>query len=127
MDLVELDRILAAGEHADQRAVGNDEVVGRDRGPASARETDQEMAPVPGERPRRVFGHLGADGVVDHVDAVAAGRRSQRGSEWSASMVDGDLRTELSTELGTRVVADDGDDPRAERASELHRRDPAAA
>ncbi len=95
----------------------------REGGPPSAGKPDGEVTAVSGQRPGRVFGHRSADRVVDQVDPPLVGRGAQGGGEWPVSVVDGDLRAELASEVRPLLVADDGDDPGAEGPSELDRRD----
>src|ERR1700683_2271040 len=127
MDGIELVPAVATGEYADQRRVGDDQVVGFDPGPGPAGDPDGQQPTVTSQGCRRLLRQGAANRVIDDVHPAAVGHLPQAAGQVAVSMVDGVVRAEASAKLGPGLVAHDRDHPGPEGPAELHGGDPATA
>src|ERR1700683_1347858 len=127
MDGIELVPAVATGEYADQRRVGDDQVVGFDPRPGPAGDPDGQQPTVTSQGCRRLLRQGAANRVIDDVHPAAVGHLPQAAGQVAVWMVDGVVRAEASAKLGPGLVAHDRDHPGPEGPAELHGGDPATA
>ena len=78
------------------------------------------MAAVPGDGAEGLHRHLAADGIVDHVRAVAGGQFLQHVAPVSLRIVDGGVCAVIGCELAFPFRGGCRDDARAEQFADLH-------